>query len=161
MADNKNVNLSQDEAQTYLHLGIIAANAGYGASIHATRCRVANGDRDPSNDLGAWFAQQFSDEELKELYRFRNSLLHGMVTVQSDGTVDIWDKLNGHQTYTPNQISRYASRFYGLRLENLAPFPISVQHLCKCGVVFSTPDDSERLLEHLRDCPAKGGQSSA
>ena len=162
MAYNRNFNPSQDEAQTYTHLGVIAANAGHGASVYATRQQVANGDRDPILDMRAWFAQQgFDDEELEELYRFRNSLLHGMVTVQSDGTVDIWDKLNGHQTYTPNQISRYASRFYGLRLENLAPFPISVQHLCKCGVVFSTPDDSERLLEHLRDCPAKGGQSSA
>ena len=118
MADNKNVNLSQDEAQTYLHLGIIAANAGYGASIHATRCRVANGDRDPSNDLGAWFAQQFSDEELKELYRFRNSLLHGVVIVQSNGAVDLFDKQDGQRTYTSNQIRQYASRFYSLRLEN-------------------------------------------
>ena len=118
MADNKNVNLSQDEAQTYLHLGIIAANAGYGASIHATRCRVANGDRDPSNDLGAWFAQQFSDEELKELYRFRNSLLHGVVIVQSNGAVDLFDKQDGQRTYTSNQIRQYASRFYSLRMEN-------------------------------------------
>ena len=84
MTDDRNVNLSQDESQTYLHLGIIAAHTGYGASIFATRQQIANGDRDPSNDLLAWFAQQgFSDEELAELYDFRNSLFHGVVIVQS------------------------------------------------------------------------------
>ena len=158
MADGRNVNLSQDESQTYLHLGIIAANTGYGASIFATRQQIASGNRDPSNDLLAWFAQQgFSDEELAELYDFRNSLFHGVVIVQSNGAVDIFDKQLGQRTYTSDQIKVYAGRFFTLRMENRTTFAVSVSHRCKCGAVFPNPEGDEEFLEHLKDCSMSSG----
>ena len=159
MADNKNINLSQDEAQTYLHLGIIAANTGYSGSIFATREQIARGDRDPcSNDIIAWFAQQgFSDEELKELYRFRNSLLHGVVIVQSNGVVDIFDKKDGQRTYTSDQIRQYASRFYGLRMENRVTVTGRAQSICKCGAEFPNPEGNEEFQEHQKDCSICSG----
>ena len=119
MDDNTTVSLTQEETQTYLHLGIIATCTGRGASIYQARKLIAEGQRDPNSDIGALFAQQgFSDEELSELYGFRNSLLHGFVFVHHDGTVEIFDEQEGKLTYTADQIRQYAGRYYNLRLEN-------------------------------------------
>ena len=52
MTTSKNGTLSQGEAQTYLHLGTIAANTGYGQGLYQTRQQIADGNRGPShNDL--------------------------------------------------------------------------------------------------------------
>lgn len=158
MENNKVVNLSPEEAQTYLHLGIIAANSGYRESIFKTRQQIAKGTRDTSNtlDLLGWFAQEgFDEEELEELFSFRNALLHSVVIVQSDGSVEIFDKQNGQQTYTAEGIKQYASRFYMLRLENRTTLTVSGKSICKCGAEFPQPEPEGNMAsqEHLKVCP--------
>ena len=154
MTENKNVELTNDESQTYLHLGIIAANAGYGESIYRTRKQIAEGKRDLSGkDLIAWYGQQFTGDELDELYCFRNSLLHGVAMVHPNGDVVIFDRNSSQRTYTSDEIRKYASRFWGLRFENRVTMTVSAYSVChKCGAEFLQPEGIKELEEHLKSC---------
>ena len=104
-------------------------------------------------DIGAWFAQQgFTDEELTELYDFRNSLLHGVVIVHRNGSVEIFDKQKGQRIYTADEIRHYAALYYSLRFENRTTLSVSAQSICKCGATFANPEGNEELQEHIKNC---------
>lgn len=116
--NKRDVVISVEEKQTYLHLGIIAANTGYQGGLYKAKKKIFNESEGSGLDLIAWFAQQIGDEELEELYGFRNELLHGVVIVHPNGSIDIFDRQSRKQSYTSEEIRQYASRFYSLRFEN-------------------------------------------
>ena len=153
--DDREVILSPEESRTYLHLGVIAAHAGRGDTAHGVKQQIVRGERDPeSGDLGAFFYDRgFNDEELAELYSFRNSLFHSMVFVKQDGSVNIHDRRKGERTYTAEEIRKYAGRFYHLRLEDRIKGTIEVYSRCKCGAKFQQPEQDEELEEHKKVCP--------
>ncbi len=93
MTENQNVTLTPTKAQTYIHLGIIAANTGYGEMLYETNQQITSGDRNPLEDMGAWFAEQVTlTDDLAELHSFRNRLLHGSVIVEPDGSIQVFDR---------------------------------------------------------------------
>ena len=152
--EERNVVLNPEESQTYLHIGIIAAHAGRGEAAYGVRQQIARGERDPeSGDLGAFFYDRgFQDEGLAELYSFRNSLLHSMVFVQQDGSVNVHDTQKGERTYTAEEIRKYAGRFYNLRLEDRIKGTLEVYSQCKCGAKFQQPEQNGELGEHMKVC---------
>ena len=147
----QNIELTQSERQTYLHLGIIAATAGLREGIYKTKRRVQK--ENPSTggvDLTGWFAKQFSDEELGYLRLFRHRLFHGFVIVQRDGAVRIFTLHEGELTYTPDEIRQYASRFWSLRFENRVTMTTETYYPCnnQCGQNFPDPESAQAHLEH-------------
>ena len=152
--EDREVILSPEESQTYLHLGIIAAHAGRGETAYSVRQQIARGERDPeSGDLGAFFYDRgFNDEELAELYGFRNSLFHSMVFVKHDGSVNIHDRQKGERTYTAEEIRKYAGRFYQLRLEDRIQGTVEFHNQCICGAKFQHPEQEKELEEHKKAC---------
>ena len=155
MTENKNITLTPTETQTYIHLGIIAANTGYREMLFWQNQQVASGDRDPSVDVGAWFAEQVArTEDLSELYSFRNRLLHGSVIVDSDGSIQVFDrKEHTQRRYTADEIRQYASRFYHLRFENRVTLTGTTYLICSCGAEFQQPQGSDEYQEHRDNCP--------
>ena len=155
MAENQDITLSPAEAQTYVHLGIIAANAGYQGMLFKQNRQIADGDRDPTEDVGAWYAKLVDhSEDLDELYRFRNGLLHGSAMVKPDGSVQVFDhKKQTWLDYTADEIRQYASRFYYLRFENRMTFSSSTYYLCECRAEFVQPEGLEEYEEHRKVCP--------
>ena len=154
MVGNRTVHLNPEEAQTYLHLGIIVAHAGHRDIAHNVRQQLARGERDLTGlNIGAWFyGRAFNDEELLELFHFRNSLLHSMTIVSPDGSVKIFDKINGEFTYTSEQIQQYATRFYNLRFDQRVTTTIKVKSGCLCGATFLQPEENELCEEHIKVC---------
>ena len=154
MTENQHITLTPVEAQTYIHLGIIAANTGYGEMLYETNQQIASGDRDPVEDEGAWYAERVKDaEDLAELYRFRNSLLHGSVIVELDGSIQVFDrKKNTQWRYTADEIRQYASRFYHLRFENRMTFTSTTNLICECGAEFQHPERWDEYQEHREEC---------
>ena len=155
MAENQDITLSAVEAQTYIHLGIIAANAGYQGMLFKQNRQIAVGDRNPTEDEGAWYAELVNrSENLAELYSFRNSLLHGSVVVEPDGSVRVFDhEKQAWLDYTADEIRQYASRFYYLRFENRMTFSSSTYYLCECRAEFVQPEGLDEYEEHRRNCP--------
>ena len=155
MAENQEITLAPAEAQTYIHLGIIAANSGYREMLFRQNQQIAAGDRNPTEDVGAWYAESVDrSEDLDELYRFRNGLLHGSAIVKPDGSVQVFDrKKKTRLDYTADEIRQYASRFYYLRFENRMTFSSSSYYLCECGAEFVQPDELDEYEEHRKHCP--------
>ena len=160
MTDSQDATFKPAEYETYFHLGVIAANAGYGAMIYRMRKDIDSGESNPApGDLMPYFAKQaFSDEDLDELYSFRNKLLHGVVIIKPDGAVQIGDgKKQDILTYTAEEIREYAGRFYYLRFENRVDTVTVTDYAyaaCFCGVEFQLPEFWEDYQIHKRHCPA-------
>ena len=155
MTENQNVSLTPTKAQTYLHLGIIAANTGYGEMLYWQSQQIASGHRNPLEDVGAWFAEQVTrTENLDELHSFRNTLLHGSVIVEPDGAIQVFDRREHTQMrYTADEIRQYASRFYHLRFENRTTFSSETWNICpRCGAKFPNPEGNDQLQEHIESC---------
>ena len=156
MTENEQVRLEPAEFQTYLHLGIIAANVGYGAMIFSIRREIASGVREHvPGDIMPWFAEHgFNDEDMAELYDFRNSLLHGVVLVEPDGAVQIVDPQKGgtQRTYTADEIKQYAIRFFNYRFENRVGLTGTTYLICECRAEFQQPDGWDEYQEHRDEC---------
>ena len=154
MTENQSITLTPVVAQTYIHLGIIAANTGYGEMLYETNQQISHGDRNPVEDVGAWYAERVNDaEDLAELYCFRNNLLHGSVIVERDGSIQIFDrKQQTRRGYTADEIRQYASRFFYLRFENRTTFTGTTYSICECGAEFQQPERLDEYREHRDNC---------
>ena len=154
MTENLNITLTPVVAQTYIHLGIIAANTGYEEMLFEINQQIARGERDPVNDVGAWYAERVQDAGvLVGLYSFRNSLLHGSVMVELDGSIQVFDREHRTQrSYTADEIRQYASRFYHLRFENRTTFTGTTYLICECGTEFQQPEGWDTYQEHREKC---------
>ena len=156
LEDNRVV-LSEQEQHTYLHLGIIAANAGYGGAIYRWRqglSGIGSGDYFvETGDLAGWAALQgYHDGELKELYDFGNSLFHGVATVRPDGALEVFDNQKDHRVYSFDEVRQYASRFFSLRIENRIAVTFSCSVTCPCGASFPVPEREEEWRERTETC---------
>ena len=155
MTENQNVTLTPTKAQTYIHLGIIAGNTGYGEMLYETNQQITSGDRNPLEDMGAWFAEQVTlTEDLAELHSFRNRLLHGSVIVEPDGSIQVFDRREHTQRrYTADEIRQYASRFYHLRFENRVTMSFTAWNICpRFGAKFPNPEGNDQWQEHIENC---------
>ena len=136
MDAEKVIDLTYEESQAYMYLGIVAANVGVRQSLGKMKKRINSGELNPSSgDLGAWYAENVADEtELLDLQSFRNSVLHSLVIVHPDGSIDVIDDQNGRLTYTLDQLRQWSSRFIMLRPENRITSTMQVQWQCPtCG----------------------------
>ena len=123
--------------------------------LYETNQQITSGDRNPLEDVGAWFADQVTrTEDLAELHSFRNRLLHGSVIVEPDGSIQIFDRKEQTQRrYTADEIRQYASRFYHLRFENRVTFSSTTWSICpRCGAEFPNPEGNDQLKEHIENC---------
>ena len=153
MTHTLDIDLSYAETQTYLCLGLIAANAGWRDAIYKGRKRISNEGKESESNIGAWFlAQGYTAEELDELYKFRNSLFHGRTIVNSDGSVQIDDPECGGNFCSAEQINGYAARFYNIRPDKRIACTFEVFSVCKCGAKFPEPEEHEALLDHIENC---------
>lgn len=109
------VELTNEEAMTYLHLGIIASLVGTRDSIYKRKQTIKREGGLPANklDLIAWFAEQFSEERLARLRDFRGQLVHGVCMVAPDGQLTIFDKQGKHE-YGAEDVKRMAGSFWSL-----------------------------------------------
>ncbi len=135
MADGKSIDLTYEEGQAYMYLGIAAANSGMRQILAKTKNRIDSGELDPhSGDLHAWFADNVDETELLELKSFRESVLHSGVLVHADGSIDVYDRRDGQQGYTLEQLKQWALRFLMLRFENRVEMTMQVRWGCPaCG----------------------------
>ncbi len=88
-----------------MYLGIVAANTGMRENWARMKKRINSGELDPtSGDLNTWFASNVDETELLELKSFRESVLHSGVLVHANGSIDVYDKREGQQSYTLDQL---------------------------------------------------------
>ena len=133
------VELTPAQQTTYIYLGVIAAHAGHQESVYWTLKDIKAGERSPGPlDMGAWFADRVNEsEDLKELYKFRNRLFHGVCLVDSqDGSVKIFrdpDRdTKPEYTYSQEELHRWAIRFFFTAFDNhsvkatVSPYLVSI-----------------------------------
>ena len=137
MADDETISIGYEEGQAYSYLGIIAANAGVREAVGKMKNRLNSGELDPAiGDLNAWFASNVDETELLELKSFMESIFHGVVLVNSDGSVYVYDRRKEPQRYSLNQLEHWAIRFWMLRFENKVNATVDAHWVCpSCGSV--------------------------
>ena len=135
MAEGKTINIEYEESQAYMYLGIVAANAGMREALAKTKNRIHSGELDPaSGDLHAWFASNIDEAELLKLKSFRESVFHSGVIVHADGSIDVFDRRDGQQSYTLEELKQWSLRFAMLRFENRVETTTGFHWVCpSCG----------------------------
>ena len=123
------INLTEQEAKTYLHLGIIASSAGTRDSIYKKKETIVREGGLPENnvDLISWFAEQFPEEELARMWEFRGRLVHGVCLVNPDGELTIFDKGGIKHVYSAGDVQHMAALFWGVHFSNRVSVTMSVE----------------------------------
>ena len=122
-------NLTEEEAKTYLHLGIIASAAGTRDNIYKKKETIEREGGLPDNnvDLISWFAEQFPEEELAKMWEFRGRLVHGGCLVNPDGELTIFEKDGSKHVYSAEDVQQMAALFWGVHFSHRVSVTISVE----------------------------------
>ena len=117
------INLTEQEAKTYVHLGIIASAAGTRDRVYKKKESIerVGGLADNNVDLISWFAEQFPKEELAEMREFRGRLFHGVCLVNSEGELTILEKDGSNHEYSAEDVQQMASLFRGVHFQTASP----------------------------------------
>ena len=130
-----------------MYLGIIVTRAGMVENLRKVRKDVDGGRRSIEKegriDISAFFAVQgFTDEELNELWRFRNRLCHSSCLVNADGSLRIFERRDKSQhDYSPDEIEQYARKWISIDINNRVQISMTVYSKCSiCGQTVESPD---------------------
>ena len=122
-------NLTEPEAKTYLHLGIIATGDGTRDRIYKRKQsnQLERGSCHNNVDLVSWFADQFSEDELTKMWKFRGSLIHGVCSVNPDGVLTVLDKDGSTHCYSPEDVRQMALSFWKVHFSHSVSMTVSVE----------------------------------
>ena len=121
------INLTEQEAKTYLHLGIIASAAGTRDSIYKKKKTIEREGGLPENDadLISWFADRFPEAKLAGMWEFRGRLVHGVCLVNSDGELTIFEKGGSKHVYSAEDVQQMAVLFWGVHFSHSVSITLS------------------------------------
>ena len=123
------INLTEQEAKTYVHLGIIASAAGTRDKVYKKKESIERegGLADNNVDLISWFAEQFPKEELTKMWEFRGRLFHGVCLVNPEGELTIFEKEGSKHVYSVEDVQQMAVLFCGLYFSHRVSVTINVE----------------------------------
>ena len=125
----KVINLTEQEAKTYLHLGIIISATGNRDSIYKKKQAIEREGGLPANnlDLISWYAEQFPKEELARMWEFRGRLVHGICLVNPDGELTIFEKDGSKCVYSAEDVRQMAALFWGVDFSHRVSVTMTVE----------------------------------